>query len=413
MYLTDDVQVAIKQQTKFKDITISLRFRTNIEPSKAAARSLLALMMIDRTSKYDTKQKLSQCQDSLYGASIRSNKVSFGKSDIFAMRMTIINPMYLNEDDHLLEDSLSLLHEVLFNPLLNEETFKEQKNSLLQRIQRALDEPSYYVVNHTFKQFDNLPLGINSAGTIELIEKLTLLDVQNAYQDMMLHDKVDILVCGDVNEEKMTRYLKEYLPFTPRHKVVENAYHAESDVPVKKEVIYKDITQSYICMVWFTNCDISMEDYFALNVANAMLGRYSTSLLFQEVREKRSLCYSIESSVIAYDGVLAVITGVDKENIDETIELIHKQYEKMCFGYFEDNLLEVTKKMLVNSYKSTQDNQNAIMGITYENMLLNRQYTYEDYITKVENVTKEDVMMAMQRCEYKVCTILTKEDEHE
>ncbi len=75
--------------------------------------------------------------------------------------------------------------------------------------------------------------------------------------------------------------------------------------------MYKNISQSYLMMVWFTNISLLDTKYYALRLANAVLGQYSSSLLFQEVREK-SLCYTIYSNIISYDGVLGVTTGIEK-----------------------------------------------------------------------------------------------------
>lgn len=76
---------------------------------------------------------------------------------------------------------------------------------------------------------------------------------------------------------------------------------------------------------------------------NAMLGQYSTSLLFQNVREKNSLCYSIYSNLIAFDGARELRPASKKKDIDQVLTLIQEQIETLKNGTFDEELLTVTK----------------------------------------------------------------------
>lgn len=67
MQITNGVQLHFMKTEKFKDIGISIRFRSELEPKLAASRSLLALMLCDRCKTYDTKKKMSDYLDLLYG----------------------------------------------------------------------------------------------------------------------------------------------------------------------------------------------------------------------------------------------------------------------------------------------------------------------------------------------------------
>ena len=165
-------------------------------------------------------------------------------------------------------------------------------------------------------------------------------------------------------------------------------------------------------MTWFTNTSVVDQDYYPMRVANAMFGQYSTSLLFQEVREKRSLCYSIFSNLISYDGALGVTTGIEKEHIEQTKELILLQFERLVKGDFDDALLKVSKTMIINSLKASKDSMNSLIALEYQNTLLHQTRKNEDIIQLVEQVTKEDVMRAVAKCELKQTLIVTKEEEN-
>ena len=402
MKIIDGVNLNAIPTQKFKDIGISIRFQNELKDETAAARSLLALMLCDRCKVYDTKEKMTKKQDELYGAVLGTQTLGYGKSHVIEFRCKVIHPSYVTNEDSYLKNVFSFLKEIIFHPLLNEEVFEESKKVLISKSKRMIDDPSQLVISEGLKAAGtNTPLGISSLGELKHIEKLCLQDVQNAYTSMLNEDCIQVLVCGDVLEKEIFSYVKNF-PFKERSQKFASYYVVSNDDEKQKKYMYKNISQSYLMMVWFTNISLLDTKYYALRLANAVLGQYSSSLLFQEVREKRSLCYTIYSNIISYDGVLGVTTGIEKEHIDV-----------ICQGNFSDELLEVSRKMIINSIKSGRDNMNTLMAQEYQNILLNREWDTKIMIEHISKVTKEDVCEVMQLCKEKMVFVLTKEDSDE
>ena len=413
MKIIDGVNLNAIPTQKFKDIGISIRFQNELKDETAAARSLLALMLCDRCKVYDTKEKMTKKQDELYGAVLGTQTLGYGKSHVIEFRCKVIHPSYVTNEDSYLKNVFSFLKEIIFHPLLNEEVFEESKKVLISKSKRMIDDPSQLVISEGLKAAGtNTPLGISSLGELKHIKKLCLQDVQNAYTSMLNEDCIQVLVCGDVLEKEIFSYVKNF-PFKERSQKFASYYVVSNDDEKQKKYMYKNISQSYLMMVWFTNISLLDTKYYALRLANAVLGQYSSSLLFQEVREKRSLCYTIYSNIISYDGVLGVTTGIEKEHIDEVIELIREQIDVICQGNFSDELLEVSRKMIINSIKSGRDNMNTLMAQEYQNILLNREWDTKIMIEHISKVTKEDVCEVMQLCKEKMVFVLTKEDSDE
>ena len=102
MQITNGVQLHFMKTEKFKDIGISIRFRSELEPKLAASRSLLALMLCDRCKTYDTKKKMSDYLDLLYGATLNAQTAGYGSAQIVEIRSKIINPCYVQGKQQLL-----------------------------------------------------------------------------------------------------------------------------------------------------------------------------------------------------------------------------------------------------------------------------------------------------------------------
>lgn len=414
MHLTNGVTLNFIKTKKFKDIGISIRFRSEIQKELAPARSILALMLCDRCQSYNTKQKMSMHQDEMYGAGLSAQTAGYGASQIVEIKAKIINPSFLEKGNSLLRDIFQFLNEIIFHPLLNEEIFQESKQILCAKIDRMMDEPSQYAITQGLKLAGkDTPLGLSAVGEEADIEKLTLQDIVDVYQDMVNKDIIDIMICGDIHENQITKQVKELLPFSSRENIVNTWYCVNHDVSDEKCIEYKNISQSYIMMIWFTNISILDPMYYPLRVANAMLGQYSTSLLFQEVREKHSLCYSIFSNLISYDGALGVTTGIEKENIDQTVSLINTQFSRLQNGDFDDRLIDVSRQMIINSLKASDDNMNSLIAQCYQNLLLGKQRTTQDLVQLIEQVTRDEIIEAISKSERKMTFIVTKEDQHE
>ena len=408
MLLKQGVGLEVLQTKKFKDIGISIRFRSPLDEKSACVRSLLALMLCDRSLRYDTKQKMSMHLDALYGASLNAQTMGYGASHVVDIRMKVINPKYC-DNVNLNEEIFVFLKEILFFPAIREDVFIEAKKMLEAKIKRNIDDPAQYSISKALKLAgEGTPLAISSLGESEICQSITLQDVERAYYSLIHEDAVDILICGDVEEQKVQDYVKKYLDFAAREINLPTYYAVKSDVKNRFVEENRNISQTNITMIWFSDTRIVDDDYYPLRVGNAILGQYATSLLFQEVREKNSLCYSIFSNLISYDGALGVTTGIDKQHSEKTIALIKEQFERMVNGDFSDELFTVSKQMIVNSLRASNDNMASLIALAYQNILLSRRDTTQDIITKINEVTKQQVVDAMAKCRLKMTFLLTK-----
>ena len=168
-----------------------------------------------------------------------------------------------------------------------------------------------------------------------------------------------------------------------------------------------------LVMLFETGLKASDDDFWKLRCANALFGQLPTSLLFQEVREKRSLCYSVYSSIMSYEGCMSISTGVSYQRLQEAYEVILQQLERMKTGDFTDQDLKTAKIMLKDSVLSTADDMNATLNFEYQNLLLHQRKSLDDTLNDIDNTTKEDVVRLFKNIELKVTYVLMQEVNHE
>lgn len=414
MELCTGVSFHLLSSKKFKDIGFFIRFLIPLREESASIYSLLALMMSDRLEKYPTKQIMSRYLDELYGMGVGAQTIGYGQSQVLELRTRMIHPYFVQDPDYL-EKGIVFLKEMVYRPLLNEECLNEAKRVLLAKLKRMRDDASQYVVSKGLKLAGkNHALGISALGEEGIIQKVTLQDIQQAHAFLLNNSNIDIICCGDLQEEDVKELIWRHFPLQTRNMDTKTYYAIDTNIPFNEVREERDIPQSSIMDVYFTHIDVKHDRYYALRVMNAMLGQYSTSLLFQNIREKHSLCYSVFSSLISFDGALGIMTGTNKKDIAQVLELIAEQIKCLQDGDFDDELLAVSKTMVINSLRAGDDNMNSMAALQYQNDLLQRNYTSDTIISLVERVSREDVVWAACHLEHKATYIVTsKEAEDE
>ena len=292
--LCKNVEMHILETGKFKDVILSFRFFNELKTPDSWVRTVLALMLADRCEKYPTKREVSCCLDGLYGASASARTTTYGQGQILEFRVKALNEKYVGGD--LLQRQIALASQFLLHPLkdgdqLSNALFKEAMINLKAMIQRRSDNPASYAASQCAKLLgEGQALGISVLPTMEEAETITLAQVSEAYEKMIREDRIDIFVEGQVDPATVISLLKHAFPFEDRELEIKSEYLAEKEAAEEKSET-RSIDQTTLVMMYPTHVALSGPDYWALRTGSCIFGQLPTSLLFQEVREKRSLCY--------------------------------------------------------------------------------------------------------------------------
>ena len=415
--LCKNVEMHILETGKFKDVILSFRFFNELKTPDSWVRTVLALMLADRCEKYPTKREVSCCLDGLYGASASARTTTYGQGQILEFRVKALNEKYVGGD--LLQRQIALAAQFLLHPLkegdqLSPALFKEAMINLKAMIQRRSDNPSAYAASQCAKLMgQGQALGISVLPTMEEAEAITLEQVSAAYEKMIREDRIDMFVEGQVDAATVTSLLKHAFPLEDRELEIKSEYLTEKEQPEEKSET-RAIDQTTLVMMYPTHVTLSSPDYWTLRTGSCIFGQLPTSLLFQEVREKRSLCYSIYSSILSYDGVMSVSTGIDSAHLDEVKELVEQQRQRMAEGDFDEEMLNAAKEMLINSILASEDDPLSMINREFQNCLLGQTRSLDKISDEIRSVDREAIRKLFAAMECKaVFALIQKEDAHE
>ena len=130
---------------------------------------------------------------------------------------------------------------------------------------------------------------------------------------------------------------------------------------------------------------------YVLPIFNEIFGGSPNSKLFQNVREKNSLAYYINSMVNIFDNLLIVYSGINKNSYDKAVDLIKKELINMKKGKFETEEIDKAKENMIASIKTIEDSAGRIINMYYARELAGGD-EIEERIQKVNKVTKEDIV---------------------
>jgi predicted Zn-dependent peptidase len=165
-------------------------------------------------------------------------------------------------------------------------------------------------------------------------------------------------------------------------------YHADT------HVVNKDLEQVHLCLS-LPGLRQNHPDRYAFYALNTLLGTNMSSRLFQEVREKRGMAYSIFSYLNSYidSGSLTIYTGASKEKIRDVIEVIRTQLNDLSTITVSDQELTKAKEYMKGGLVLSLESSSSVMSrIAKQELYIQSYQTVDEMVREIEGVTTEKIL---------------------
>lgn len=399
---------------KFKTNLIAVSFQSEINRETVTSRALLPYVLRNATEKFPSKKEINSYLETLYGASLSTTVEKKGKTHNIKFYMSLANEKFLANREPLLEEGVELLKEVIFKPCLVDDVFKEsvvdvEKRLLKEYIESIYDDKVSYALQKLVEiMCKGESFSISSIGYAEDLDKITPSTLMQTYQKMLTEDQVSFTVVGDIDHETVYEIFRKHIRFnqpTKNAQIIDHETKEIQEVQIVKEE--QEITQGKLNIGYRTNTRIGDKDYLSLLVFNGMFGGYAHSKLFMNVREKESLCYYCASRLENYKGLMYVYSGIESQNYEKALKIIDAQLKDMQEGRFTEKEIDLAKKSLINSKLESLDLASGMMAHEALNALLPEALTVEEWISKINAVTAEDIKRVALKIEEDAIFFLT------
>ena len=409
--LHENLNLCILKTGKFKDISFSFRFLSKTSDKDATVRALIASMASDRNEKALTKVDMTRLSDQMYGSYVDVRNTGYGAAISTEFKTKVLNGKYVHQPV-ILKGFFEWMLDMIRYPLINDETLKEAKKNVRSILLRSMDNPMQFAMKKAFETAgQGYPLSVNIQGSLAMLETIDVEDCKSYLKNMIENMRLDVFVVGDVEEDEIIKMVKSSFLFRKRESV-HTMYRLESNTFLSVEFPRK-MDQSNLILIYNPQVIPTDEDYWPLRVAMAAFGQLPSSLCFTEIREKRSLCYTIGAQMITFDGVCFVYTGIDAGQAETVEQLVDTQLETIQKGQLSDSLIDASKKMMINSIRQIDDDSSAIINYHYQLLLIDRYTDKEEVVADINRVTSEEITEVFAKMTKITRFLLKGEAEHE
>lgn len=400
----------IKKGVTIHNITTN-KFKTNLyavflalplERENVTKNALITAILRRGTQNIQSQNLISQKLEEMYGASFDCGIEKTGDNHVMKFYLEAINEEFIPEKEELTKKCIDILFDIIFNPLVENNGFKREyveseKNNLKQIIESKIDNKRVYAFERCIEEmFKDEPYGLYKYGYVEDLDKLTPQNLYEYYKELIKQCKIDIFVSGTMDNEKtnsiieqndIIKTLKEREPVYVKSDENNNHKEVEQEKVVEEHM---QVGQGNLVIGLKVNSNKENAKYIT-SVYNAILGGGANSKLFQNVREKESLAYTAASNYRRQKNVIFIRCGIEIENYKKAIDTIKVQLEDIKRGNFTEEDLNNSKKLIIESIRGISSEQDTEITYYYGQELSNKLVSLEEYVKKIEKVTKKDV----------------------
>lgn len=315
-----------------------------------------------------------------------------GEMNAFTTRET--TTFYVKVLDQQLKAALELLADLLHDSKFEPKEIEKEKQVVLEEIRMVQDDPEDLVQElHTGQVLGRHPLGRSILGdenTIRSLRRQDLLDYIEAHYDPT---QTVIAIAGNFDQaslEKMVaRYFGKMKPIAVSNRVTRRPPEVRGGVLTKK----KPLEQVHLCL-GLRGVAAGHRDRYAVYAVNSVLGGSMSSRLFQEIREKRGLAYSIYSFLSGYSdvGTITIYVATRTKEVDRVVELICREISRIKNNGIEKKELDRAKNQMKGSLMLGLESSHSRMSKLAKDELIYGSHTsLEEMRSQIDNVTAKDV----------------------
>ena len=368
------------QHIRSASIGIWLETGSRDEDSESNGISHFIEHMVFKGTKHRTAEEIARQVDSIGG-----NMDAFTAKECICFNVKVL-------DEHV-PVALDILADLVLHPIFDAEDITRERGVILEEIKMDEDNPDY-LVHEIFTQhfWKDHPLGKPILGTKETVKRFERQTVFDTYAHRFAPGNIIVSAAGNLDHDKFVDLVtKHFEHMKPR----ENGFHSAQPKIVSRIILRnkKALEQVQLCLG--VPCHtIAHEQRHAGYVLTTLLGGGMSSRLFQNIRERQGLAYSIYSDLNPYrdTGCLAVYAGTSRASTAKVVQSVVEEFRKLKQETVSDEELRRSKDQLKGSLMLSLESSTARMSnLARQEMYFERFYDLDELIEKIEAVTAADL----------------------
>jgi len=315
-----------------------------------------------------------------------------GEMNAFTTRET--TTFYVKVLDQQLTPAVELLADLFHHSRFDPKEIEKEKQVVLEEIRMVQDDPEDLVQElHTGQVLGRHPLGRSILGREDSIKNLRRQDLMGYIDTHYDPTQIVIAVAGNFEHRSLERLVARFFGKVKRSHGVEKSARHPPEVcggVLKKS---KRLEQVHLCL-GLKGVAAGHRERYAVYVLNSVLGGSMSSRLFQEIREKRGLAYSIYSFLSGYSdvGTITVYAATQPKEVDRVVELVCKEIARIKKCGITKKELELAKNQMKGSLMLSLESSHSRMSKLAKDELTHQtRRSLEELLAQIDGVTTDAV----------------------
>lgn len=393
----EGVSIHVLPIRKFKTTTMCLMIGRELDEDSTHA-ALLAETLNRASAKYPDMRAIAEQMERMYGASFGCGIGRIGGKQVLSMRLGLPGESFLPRRTALNDRGFDFLREMLLRPPVSGGTFetglvRREKHNLRSKIASLANDKMAYAQRRCMEEMcRNERFRFYEYGDIEKVGRITPLSLFGFYREMLATRPVDFFIVGDVPVEKSVDRVRSMFKW---RRPGAYSFDGAEDQPLPRRprriIERQDVAQAKLCLGVRTYTGVGRPEYPAAVFYNGLLGGFSHSKLFRNVREKAGLAYEAHSFLENSKGLLLIAVGLEGANSDRAVRIIRRQMDDLREGKISRDEILKTRKGIVNRLRSSLDSPSQLINLYYSQMINGVTASVDEWARRIEAVRPSDI----------------------
>lgn len=400
--------------TKLKTTTIGVYLHRPLCEEEVSENAVLPYVLKRGCALCPDNEAVAKYLEDLYGAAFGAYSMKLGDDQIIRLSFESISDKYAPNGEKLTDGLIRLAMSVLFEPTaFTADVLEQEKKNARDRIMAEINEKAIYAMQRCSEEMckgDSFALSV--LGTLDGVDKLTPDSLKSHYDRIINSSVIDIYVCGECDINALSDRIKDgasRVAFKEAAMPQSKLFDASGDV--KRVTDRMDVAQGKLSMGFKTGVKPDDSAYVPLMVFNSVFGGGAHSKLFNNVREKLSLCYYASSSLVKNKGIMFVNAGIEFENFDKAYNEILTQLDTIKNGEISELEFTSSVQALLNQLESYKDDQRMLQIFYLGQRVSGTELDLDTLKDRISRVTVSDVKEVARGVELNTVYFLAGKEE--
>jgi predicted Zn-dependent peptidase len=385
--LSNGIRVITERMPHVRSVSAGIWIGTGSreEPDEESGISHFIEHMVFKGTKNRSAEEIARSVDSIGGG-----LDAFTSKELVSYNVKVL-------DEHLPE-AFDIVTDLVRNPLFDQGDIEKEKGVILEELKMEVDNPEYLIHEIFSSSFwKGHPLGRPILGTRQTIRSFDRRMIESYYRRYYAPSNILVTAAGNVDHKNLVKLTRDrFKDLKPRR-----LPPARSKPQPKAPLIFrekKSLEQLHLYL-GVPSVPMTHESRFACYILNAVLGGGMSSRLFQNIREKQGLAYSVYSELAMYRdaGCMLVYAGTSPKSAGRVMESIIKEIREICTNLVPAEEMRRTKDHLKGSFVlGLESTSSRMTNLARQELYFKQFFSIDEMLKRIENVTPEEVRALAQ-----------------